>query len=41
MRKQKAILPTTVVDQIRLWEKEGERIKTADGALIHTLRFVS
>lgn len=31
MRKQKALLPTTVVDQIRLWEKEGERIQTAEG----------
>ncbi|KAK4703579.1 transcription initiation factor TFIIH subunit 4, partial [Phenoliferia sp. Uapishka_3] len=31
MRKSTSVLPTTVVDQIRLWEKEGERIKTSEG----------
>ncbi|KAM0751463.1 transcription factor Tfb2 [Meredithblackwellia eburnea MCA 4105] len=33
MRKQKGLLPTTVVDQIRLWEREGERVKTSEGYL--------
>ncbi|KAI5477709.1 transcription initiation factor TFIIH subunit 4 [Pseudohyphozyma bogoriensis] len=33
MRKQAALLPTTVVDQIRLWEKEGQRVTSVDGYL--------
>lgn len=32
MRKGKSLLPTTVVDQIRLWEQEGQRVQSADGA---------
>lgn len=40
MRKTNAlILPPTVVDQIRLWELEGERMKTSPGYLIR--EFVS
>merc|ERR1711939_1078148 len=33
MRKQASLLPSTVVDQIRLWERERNRIKTAEGYL--------
>lgn len=33
MRKRETILPTTVVDQIRLWEQEGNRVKASDGFL--------
>lgn len=34
MRKTSAlILPPTVVDQIRLWEIEGERMRTTNGYL--------
>ncbi|SCV67579.1 BQ2448_5190 [Microbotryum intermedium] len=28
-----SILPTTVVDQIRLWEQEGQRVQTSEGYL--------
>merc|ERR1711939_1156607 len=31
--KQASLLPSTVVDQIRLWERERNRIKTAEGYL--------
>jgi len=31
------LLPTTVVDQIRLWEHERRRIQTTDGAHIFSL----
>jgi transcription initiation factor TFIIH subunit 4 len=31
MRKQKSVLPTTVVDQIRLWEQEGQRVTHESG----------
>lgn len=33
MKKQAATLPTTVVDQIRLWEREGQRVQSAEGFL--------
>ena len=33
MRKQMPILPPTVVDQIRLWQIENERMKTTTGFL--------
>lgn len=33
MRKNLVILPPTVVDQIRLWQIEGERMKTTPGFL--------
>ena len=33
------LLPTTVVDQIRLWEHERRRIQTTDGASLHLLPF--
>jgi transcription initiation factor TFIIH subunit 4 len=33
MRKNVLILPPTVVDQIRLWQIEGERMKTTSGYL--------
>ena len=33
MRKQIPILPATVVDQIRLWQIEGERMKATGGFL--------
>lgn len=32
MRKQSSVLPTTVVDQIRLWEQEGQRVKHQEGS---------
>ncbi|KAF2226245.1 putative TFIIH and nucleotide excision repair factor 3 complexes subunit [Elsinoe ampelina] len=34
LRKQTPILPPTVVDQIRLWQLEGERMKATPGFLI-------
>ncbi|PNS17157.1 hypothetical protein CAC42_7211 [Sphaceloma murrayae] len=34
LRKQQPILPPTVVDQIRLWQLEGERMKATPGFLI-------
>jgi len=34
MRKSQPILPPTVVDQIRLWQIEGERMKSNPGYLI-------
>lgn len=34
MRRQTPILPPTVVDQIRLWQLEGERMKASKGFLI-------
>ncbi|KAI5843623.1 transcription factor Tfb2-domain-containing protein [Tricharina praecox] len=33
MRKNSLVLPPTVVDQIRLWQIEGERMKTTTGFL--------
>ena len=33
MQKTANILPPTVVDQIRLWQIEGERMKTTPGFL--------
>jgi len=33
MRKNSLVLPPTVVDQIRLWQIEGERMKTTPGFL--------
>lgn len=33
MKKQAATLPTTVVDQIRLWEREGQRVQSSEGYL--------
>ena len=33
MRKDNPVLPPTVVDQIRLWQIEGERMKTTPGLL--------
>lgn len=33
MRKNLVILPPTVVDQIRLWQIEGERMKATQGFL--------
>lgn len=33
MRKQLPVLPPTVVDQIRLWQIENERMKTTEGYL--------
>lgn len=33
MRKDNPVLPPTVVDQIRLWQIEGERMKTIPGYL--------
>ena len=33
MRKTNPVLPPTVVDQIRLWQIEGERMKTTQGYL--------
>ena len=33
MRKTNPVLPPTVVDQIRLWQIEGERMKTTPGYL--------
>lgn len=33
MRKEVPVLPPTVVDQIRLWQIEGERMKTTPGYL--------
>lgn len=36
MRKQDPLLPPTVVDQIRLWELEKNRIRDQEGA-IHRL----
>lgn len=37
LRKQRPILPPTVVDQIRLWQLEGERMTATPGFLIHQL----
>lgn len=34
MQKQRPFLPPTVMDQIRLWEYEGERVETTDGYLM-------
>lgn len=34
MRKSASLLPTTVVDQIRLWEQEGHRVKDEEGSLL-------
>src|ERR1700753_2953629 len=34
MQKQHPILPPTVVDQIRLWQIEGDRMKTTTGFLL-------
>lgn len=34
LRKNNPILPPTVVDQIRLWQIEGERMKTTNGYLL-------
>ena len=33
MRKHVTIMPTTVVDQIKLWQREGERMETTSGFL--------
>ncbi|KAJ9621342.1 RNA polymerase II transcription factor B 52 kDa subunit [Taxawa tesnikishii (nom. ined.)] len=37
LRKSNPILPPTVVDQIRLWQIEGERMKTSPGYLIRDM----
>ena len=37
MRKGKSLLPTTVVDQLRLWEMEKHRIQTAEGQFRHLI----
>ncbi|KAH6616523.1 RNA polymerase II transcription factor B subunit 2 [Boeremia exigua] len=34
MQKNKTFIPPTVMDQIRLWEYEGERVETEDGYLM-------
>lgn len=34
LRKNNPILPPTVVDQIRLWQIEGERMKSTQGYLL-------
>ena len=34
MRKSTPVLPPTVVDQIRLWQIEGERMKATPGFLL-------
>jgi transcription initiation factor TFIIH subunit 4 len=34
MRKQNPILPPTVVDQIHLWQIEGDRMQTTEGFLL-------
>jgi transcription initiation factor TFIIH subunit 4 len=31
MRKQQPVLPSTVVDQIRLWDMEGQRLDSVEG----------
>ncbi|KAL8832031.1 MAG: hypothetical protein Q9191_000524 [Dirinaria sp. TL-2023a] len=38
MRKDNPVLPPTVVDQIRLWQIEGERMKTTPGYLFKEFR---
>ena len=38
MRKQTPLLPPTVVDQIRLWELEKNRIQTEEGYLYEDFR---
>ena len=38
MRKQNPLLPPTVVDQIRLWELEKNRIQTEEGYLYEDFR---
>ena len=38
MRKDNPVLPPTVVDQIRLWQIEGERMKTTPGFLFKEFR---
>jgi transcription initiation factor TFIIH subunit 4 len=38
MRKQTPLLPPTVVDQIRLWELEKNRIKDQEGYLYEDFR---
>ncbi|KAF2200924.1 RNA polymerase II transcription factor B subunit 2 [Delitschia confertaspora ATCC 74209] len=38
MQKNNPVLPPTVMDQIRLWEYEGERIQTTDGYLMKDFR---
>lgn len=37
LRKQRPILPPTVVDQIRLWQLEGERMAATPGFLIRDM----
>lgn len=37
LRKTLPVLPPTVVDQIRLWQLEGERMKTTQGYLIRDM----
>ncbi|KAL1311280.1 hypothetical protein AAFC00_001466 [Neodothiora populina] len=37
LRKQRPILPPTVVDQIRLWQLEGERMAATPGYLIREM----
>ena len=34
MQKNKTFIPPTVMDQIRLWEYEGERVETTSGYLM-------
>lgn len=34
MQKNKTFIPPTVMDQIRLWEYEGERVETTNGYLM-------
>jgi len=38
MRKQNPLLPPTVVDQIRLWELEKNRIRSQEGFLYEDFR---
>lgn len=37
MRRNNPVLPPTVVDQVRLWQLEGERMKATSGFLIRDL----
>ena len=38
MHKTSNILPPTVVDQIRIWQIEGNRMKTSSGYLLHEFK---
>lgn len=39
MKKQQPVLPSTVVDQIRLWDMEGQRLEATEGMLSHDTLF--